>query len=123
MRDDHESALLFDGVDALLDRAHRPRRTLDEEADQVPLAGGYLDSRDHLQRAALLAKQFLDPPGSLDMVMVGDSDQRQSSPARRFDQPRWADPPVAEVGMHVQVGATARGGRFAALVVGHTASL
>jgi hypothetical protein len=57
------------------------------------------------------------------MVMVGDSDQRQSSPTRRFDQPRWAYPPVAEVGMHMQVGATARAGRFAAMLAGHTVSL
>ena len=88
----------------------------------MPLAGRYLDSRDHLHRAALLANQFLDPPGPLNLVMVSDSDQRQSSPLRRFDKPRWTDPPVAEVGMHVQVSATARGSRFA-LAAGHTASL
>ena len=77
----------------------------------------YWLARAGIPRAALPVKQVLDPPGSLDMVMVGDSDRRQSSGARRFDQPRWADPPVAEVGMHVQVGATARVSHAASLII------
>src|SRR5579863_4955993 len=75
----------------------------------MPLARTHLHTSNHLQLAVLLLQKFGDPFCTFDMIMVRDSNEAKSFFCCLFNHLRRAAPTIAQVGMHVNIGATVPG--------------
>src|SRR6266851_3591945 len=109
MRDDYQSALLFDGVDALFNGAQVFRGFLHEQPEQMSLARRDLYPRNQAQRVIALRQQVSHALRALDMVVVGHSDQVEPARYGYLNDLCGTGPAVAQVGMHMEIGAAIPG--------------
>src|SRR4051794_10330493 len=105
MRDDGETALLMDQLDAALDTQVRRDALLDEEGEHVPLAGADLLADDHLKTIVAFRRQVARAQRAGDRVVVGNRDHVEWRGVldvlqRLFDRAGA----IAIVRMHVRVG-------------------
>jgi len=71
----------------------------------MPLARRDLNSGNHAQRVIALRQQVSNALRPLNVVMVGDGNQVKAARDSYFDNFRGTGPAVAQVRMHVEIGA------------------
>src|SRR6266487_4863848 len=115
MRYNHQTTLLLDGLDTLFDGTQRFWGTFYKESQQMSLARTDFNAGDHLERwMLLLCQQIGHTPGTFNMIMIRNRNDRQSTSACLLDYLCRAGPAIAEVGMHMDISLTISCSRWCA---------
>ncbi len=105
MGDDGDAALLMRQFNGVFNAQPWADAFLDEEGEQMPLAGADFFAHNHLKWRALLLGQFAGAQGALDGIVIGDGDDVKVCALTHKSQDVFnASQAVAVAAVHMEIG-------------------